>query len=571
MLLLELARPRIPIGDAGAILRCSFIAGAARGTKPTRSGGSGVAKKARTRCLACGTWNSQSKIVRCCCGPCRLCARVLRKQKRQDDFPGWSEFFADLLKAVGWPGEVNAQEQDRTEAWNESLATLAALGLVSGQISYDGALGALRHLLSGASIERGSWSSPIQILEASELNGVEFNCACVTGVGQDTWRPAVNTNPLVPLKLQRAYHVPGSSPQSAQGERERTTESLFAAAGEVVATYSGRVSRLAERFVAGVGTHGNTELPRWQGKLPVESFAPIVLQQSEDTSAPPYQQTENTRGGASLIKSQSLCPFRAFAEFRLMARTPEDGCFGFDSRERGGFVHKALQTVWGQIGSYERLLSTPAGEVHAIVREGVEKAVKDSEVGPLHELMSRTERERLEELIHQWLNFERGRKQAFTVETVEEKRYYELPGLRLGLRVDRMDRLKNGKLVLIDYKSGAQTRGKLKCPRPPEPQLLVYAAAVGNEVDGMFFGELKPREPRAVGFSRERHFPGSAAEISKNWSFHIAEAKSEVQRLASEFVSGYAAVDPIKGACEYCGIMPICRINERATREAEEE
>src|SRR5205823_3582752 len=160
------------------------------------------------------------------------------------------------------------------------------------------------------------------------------------------------------------------------------------------------------------------------------------------------------------------------------------------------------------------------------------------------------------QLVCEWLDVERTRKHSFTVETLEQERFYDFPGLRLRLRVDRLDRLRSGKLLLIDYKSGAQSRGKLKCPRPAEPQLLVYATAVGKDVDGVFFGELKPREPRAVGFSGERYFPGPSAEVRKDWDQFLAQSQEEVQRLATEFVRGHAAVNPTKNACEYCHITP---------------
>ncbi len=94
-----------------------------------------------------------------------------------------------------------------------------------------------------------------------------------------------------------------------------------------------------------------------------------------------------------------------------------------------------------------------------------------------------------------------------------------MAGLRLRLRLDRIDRLDNGHFLLIDYKSGEQTRPKLEGERPLEPQLLVYAAAVQEEVDGIFFGQLKPRELKAVGFSRDETFLGSDRDRAKGLGF----------------------------------------------------
>ena len=110
---------------------------------------------------------------------------------------------------------------------------------------------------------------------------------------------------------------------------------------------------------------------------------------------------------------------------------------------------------------------------------------------------------------------ERSRKQSFTVETVEQETHFEAPGLRLRLRVDRIDRLENGNVLLIDYKSGQQSRNKLKGARPKEPQLLVYAASSADPVDGIFFAEMKPNEVRAVGVSREKQFESRSIDVKK--------------------------------------------------------
>ena len=114
------------------------------------------------------------------------------------------------------------------------------------------------------------------------------------------------------------------------------------------------------------------------------------------------------------------------------------------------------------------------------------------------------------------------------METIEQKRKFEVPGLSLQLRVDRIDRLSNGNLVSIDYKSGKQTRRKLEGERPAEPQLLVYAASVDRGVDGVFFGQLKPREVKAVGFSRNKQFKGQTAEEKKDWDKYIETSRDNM-------------------------------------------
>jgi len=544
LLLLELARPRIHHADAEAILRSPFITGASAERSP-RALADLELRKRRDLDVTLRDLESVS-------GKCPLLApvwsavrRVLARMPKRAELPIWSEFIADLLKATKWPGDAQrtAQEQQLVERWYEAVSSLAALGLVFGRVTYDVALGHLRRLLSRIGMEQGDWLSPVQILDAKDAASLRFDRAIITGMSDEMWPPHVEISPLVPLRLQRAHQIPGSTPQGLLDRRSRLTQNLFQSAPVLLATYSGRLSPIAAR-----------------------------LTYRSDTNAPAYAANEIARGGTGLIRSQSLCPFRAFAEYRLQAKAPEDACFGFDARDRGGFLHRALEFVWQALQTQQQLRSTPDHQLRTIVHGAVVQAVTDDESSPLHRLVSSTERERLEQLILDWLCIERARKQPFTVETVEQERYYDFPGLRLRLRVDRIDRLENGKVLLIDYKSGKQSREKLKCPRPPEPQLLVYAAATGDAVDGVFFGELKPRELRAVGFSREKHFDGASTTVMKNgWDTFLQQAESEVERIASEFVTGHAAVDPLRGACQYCRIKPLCRVNESCANELDQE
>ncbi len=570
LLLLELARPRIGHAEAEAILRSPFTAGAADERSGRALADLALRKK---RELDVTLADIEAASAHC---PLfvRLCAavrRVLRRMPKQAELPVWCDFIRDLLQATGWPGNValTAEEQQAVEQWNETLSSLAELGLILNRATYDTTLANLRRLLAAPKLETGDWFSPVQILDAKDAYALESDYAILTGMSEEMWPPPVELSPLVPLSVQRAHRIPGSSQQSAREMRERMTEDLFYSAPILTATYSARLSPMSEPFI----DRCEAELSAWRGKLPLLSYPPVSLDEQEDTRAPRYVARELSRGGTSLIKAQSLCPFRAFAEFRLQARAPEDACFGFDARDRGGFVHRALQFVWQRLRTQHQLRSISQDQLRSIIQQAVSEAVNDDESSPFHRLVSSAERERLETLILDWLLIERARKQPFTVETIEQERCYEIPGLLLKLRVDRIDRLENGRVLLIDYKTGKQTKKKLECPRPAEPQLLIYAAATGDPVDGVFFGELKAREPRPVGYSREKHFDtgSSVTVLGRGWDAFLQGGQQEVARIASEFVEGYAAVDPVHHACEYCAIKPLCRISESASTTEEQE
>jgi len=564
LLLLKLARPNLSLNDASAILRCPFLKGAEAERSARAAADLKLCNRRRT--------DVDLQDLRYVSMQCPQLMAVWRRVDQllvyllaNKSFAEWASSFGNLLKATGWPGksaDLSLEEQDLLEAWDHKLSALASLELVSDSVPFEVAFAQLVRSLD-EDWAAPELSAPVQVLEATAAPGLRFDSTLAIGLSDETWPPANRPSPLIPLKLQRVCGVPGTDQRGLKAQAEHATRALFESAPSVFAAYSGHVSSLVKRFVD--TETGTPEL--WQGRLPWQTFASVDLDAIEDGLGSPFLSVEPPHGGTNVLKSQSLCPFRAFAEHRLHAVSPEDPCFGLDPRERGGFLHKALQFVWRDLKNSDRLLQTSQKELEHIVEAGVDTAVNPLLHDSFYQLILTVERRRLKSLILEWLEIERTRNQPFTVEILEEEREFSIPGLRLSLRVDRIDRLANGNLLLIDYKSSSVSREKLKCPRPAEPQLLIYTAAVGESVDGFLFAELRPDRTRPVGFTRERHFETDSIDVVKNWRVFLEKSRTEVLRLSNDFIRGYAAVDPRSGACQYCRVTSICRINELIAQE----
>ncbi len=571
LLLLEIAKPRIPTGTAAALLRSPGINGAAAERK-----GRALADIALrgTRELDVSLPDLETASANC---P-RLkkiwlaVRRILHGKTDLYTFTAWSEFIGDLLAAFGWPGEeeLDTLEQSILDAWKNALSELGSLSLVAEKVSFGTALAQLRLLLAAGFDPPGGLLAPVQILDATQAAGLEFDSALILGLGEESWPPPHLGNPFVPLAIQREYRVPGSSAQSRSSESERLNAELFGTAPSVTAVWSGRPSPSVKPFLRNEASSEKL----WPGKTTWQSFKPALLEEQVDVEAPSFVSGSTARGGSGLIKSQSLCPFRAFAEYRLGSSSLDEGCLGFDVRERGGNLHSVLEFVWQKLGSLEKLKSTPRTDLEKLLQDAAAEAVKPKS-SSFGKIASTVEIERLKQVTLDWLVIEGERQQPFTVETTEGEQFAELGGLKLRLRIDRVDRLRNGGLVLIDYKSGEQKRTKLRCPRPEEPQLLVYAAGVGSQVEGILFAQLKRDDPRPVGLTREKHFPKwkTVDVLGSAWEARMAESRTEVERIAAQFKSGYAPVDPQKRAvCDYCAQTPLCRIHElRSESEPGEE
>lgn len=562
LLLLELARPQMALTDASAILRCPFIAGATAEASARALADIELRKK-RHLDVTFSQIEFSTKNCPLLTSVWDAVRQMLRVRSWTLDLARWSEFVSDLLEAVGWPGdhELSGEEQDVVETWKDALLELAGIGLVSTPVGFETAYSQLRRIVaSSCGPHVGNGLSPVQILDANDAAGLAFDCAAVAGMSDENWPTPQKGWPFVPSRLRRTFQVPASEPQSLQMERQRRTQALFHSAPEVLVTYSGRLSPIARNLVQTVAV----EPMIWDGYLPVQSYPVATLESVDDTNGPPFQLDEVAAGGVGIIKSQSLCPFRAFAEYRLHTQQPEDGYFGIDARDRGSFLHEALELVWKDILTLERLQNTAMDQLRELVRVAVTEAIRDFRENPFYQLTNQAERERLEAVVMQWLLFERERKTPFRVEHLEEKRSINLNGLQLQLRVDRIDRLSDGSVILIDYKSGDLTLKDLQGSRPSEPQLLIYAAAIEENVEGVYIAKARPRKPESVGFANQEHFP-IAKQVRKkiSWSQLKDESRQHLYSIAAEFVGGYAAVRPEKGACTYCDLTALCRILER--------
>jgi RecB family exonuclease len=74
-------------------------------------------------------------------------------------------------------------------------------------------------------------------------------------------------------------------------------------------------------------------------------------------------------------------------------------------------------------------------------------------LGPLHRKLLDLERERLAGILTEFIKAERDRL-PFAVDSVEKEIDFDMHGVKLQLRIDRIDRLADNSLLVLDYKWG---------------------------------------------------------------------------------------------------------------------
>jgi ATP-dependent helicase/nuclease subunit B len=479
----------------------------------------------------------------------------------------WTGLFAAALDAAGWPGDtlLSSQERETAKQWEQVLSAFASLGFVGAEFTLREAIEEITSMLANVSTVIGDLNSPVQVLDPREAVSFRFDRLWISGGSEADWSVSESPSPFIPLSLQRAAGIPAPTPSGRREEAARTTRFVETAGEQCVVSYSGSSGtdvRISPLFSV-VEQRTTEDLFGWKGKVPAEQVQFAGLESVEDGQGPALATGAAPAGGTHILKSQSACPFQAFARWRLAAEPWEDAVSSFDARDRGMFLHDALAKVWATISTQERLLALPSAELREIVANSIEAALASDVVSTnFREQLRRAEAERLRRVIEAWLEIEKTRQVPFSVRRMEEDATFQLSQLPIRIRADRVDELKDGRVVIIDYKSGLPKQSHLDGERPDEPQMLVYAAAFGAAVDGIYFAQLKCRSEKAVGYGCRNHFKIKAEIPQCHWGDQLSRWSSVVLQLAHEFESGAAQVNPREKACQYCSIKPVCRIEE---------
>jgi probable DNA repair protein len=559
LLLLELAAGRIESGKAGVLLRSPFVEGA------SLEGVDRALLDAKVR--RDGLWtvtieDLQNRANHCPVLVKRLAAlgREAGRSPKSQSAGEWAQRFSRLLRSGGWPGErtLSSVEYQTVEAWKRLLSSFAGLDVTGRLFSVDDALARLQRLAAEVLFQPESEGAPVEIMGVLEAAGLEFGHLWVLGMHDQAFPGPPRPNPFLPLQLQRKNELPHSSPERELKYAKTVLARLQASAPEVVFSYpTHQEDRELEPspLVGGDGAWTNPECTTEPAV--VASF----LEELIDETGPPLESETIQRGGVRMLKGMAECPFRAFAEFRLNAKPLEGPDLGLNPRDKGSVVHLAMALIWGELKTHAALAALSTVERDELIGKTVQQALEQGSPGKrvFHVL----EATRLQKLLANWLEIERARS-PFTVLQPEQDQMVNIGGVKLNTRIDRIDELPDGRQILIDYKTGQIDRTNWDGERPGEPQVPLYCATHAHPLAGAVFAQI---HTGSLGFRGITETP--LPELT-NWApgvsvqVRVEEWRRVLTRLAENFVSGMAQVDPVKKVCEYCHVTALCRIRELA-------
>jgi ATP-dependent helicase/DNAse subunit B len=174
---------------------------------------------------------------------------------------------------------------------------------------------------------------------------------------------------------------------------------------------------------------------------------------------------------------------------------------------------------------------------------------------------------------------------SFEVAETEAGRTIHLSGITFNLRLDRVDRLNDDSLLVIDYKSGDVSPKSWDLPRPDDVQLPLYAGFALNrdreELGGLVFAKVRAGDQAFAGrvFDAKAtllpNIPAKSGLARNSFSIEkLIDWREYIEQLARSFVDGRAEVDPREypSTCERCGLHTLCRVHEnQGALEGEED
>lgn len=545
----------------------------------------------------------------------------------------WATLAREVLKAAGWPGyrALSSGEHQAMQRFDEALDDCATLGFDGRRISWTAFLSTVVQTLGEILFSAESREASILIAGPLESAGLTADGIWFLAAEEGKWPSAAPLHPMLPAFVQREEAMPHATADLDWEMARAVTERLLGAAPEVhfsCARLRGDIETRSSRLI--IRIVGEAKSLPFSTPLLAPLLAQDRTERVPDAGGIRYPHP-TARGGTKILSLQSQCAFRAFATSRLNAQGWTMADAVLTAAQRGTLLHNVLLRVWGgteQGGLASRddlvqLISQDRTQIHSFVGTHVRAALREELARELRERLPvayiQLEEERLTELVIQWLLFE-SKRQRFNVVAREQVRTAEITSLAFRLRIDRIDQLDDGSLLVIDYKTSDAKPSLWELPRPEDIQLPLYvefavdsaspptsafrlqsaapsatpfSSAIslshpdpgavfqpGRNLAGLVFAKLRPHQLEFAGRvfnANDSLFPhlNRSSALVKNplTDNQLRDWHDAIEQLADEFVQGRAVVDPRDPpkTCQYCGLQTLCRIAETGRLSKEEE
>lgn len=443
----------------------------------------------------------------------------------------WAIRIDGILGAAGWPGPGSLASADfqLLNRWRDLLNDLARMDLVSARMSLETALNQLESMAADAVFQPESELTQVHLLGPLEAAGLEFDAVWLAGMTSSDWPARGHASVFVSRRLQEERNMPDSTPAESLDHARRMLARLCASAPVVTCSYA-RVLDDAEqtpsellREFGGIAAMTPAD-PGWHAAQLARRDG-LALEQDPP---PPIAEKERLIGGASTIQAQLTEPAAAFIGGRLAARALDEQANGLPALLRGNLIHDAFYQLYFDKPSRDDVAGWT--DLDERIGRALDFAFARHERNADRVLTTllAMERQRVAGLLREFVRLDISR-DPFVVESVERKIDFAEAGVRLELRVDRIDRLPDGSVVVIDYKTGAEKTFLTRKGEPREYQLVAYACALDETVAELTLANVD---------SRSIVFHGAGRRDTEDWPDVLAAWSDTVRGACIEITRG---------------------------------
>jgi len=465
----------------------------------------------------------------------------------------WAKRIDEALTAVHWPGDapLDSREFQLVNRWRELLNEFTRIEMVTPRMDLADACQRITALASDTLYQPESGRGFVQVLGMLEAAGMEFDYLWISGLDASRWPPVSRPALFIASTLQRKYEMPDATPGNTLGFARRVLERLTASASECVMSWAATrddSELTASSLLDGYDSSGNTSVsdPGWYATNLVGQAG---FELCTEDIAPPVADDERVRGGAYTVQRQFVEPFGAFVHARLGVRPPEPIATGLSPGVRGNIIHNALHNLLAGKPDQRAIEAWSVEDREQRIGSAIDSALAEHtrNADPVMGHIIRLERSRLRQLLHEFIAAEIGRPE-FAVVNVEQNVDYEAFGVRLGLRIDRIDSLADGRLLVIDYKTGIPKHFLGRSGEPSDLQLIVYADALKADIAGLLLINVDSRVISYKGAGTEGG-PWKAREDAE-WQVTLDAWIAEVHDALGNIAAGDVRINLLHSASE---------------------
>lgn len=459
----------------------------------------------------------------------------------------WALFADEVLKSCHWPsdGALSSFDFQLINRWRDLLNELARLDLVNRSMSLGIALRRLEQMAADTVFQPESEGVAVQLLGPLEASGAEFDALWITGMTTSHWPPQGHPSPLISRRLQRRLGMPDAEPSDTLEYAATLIHKLTASAPEVFCSYAlndDDAEQMPSSLLQGIelepsDDHGD---PGWHAVGLAQGVHTVAV----PDEVPAIEPNEPIGGGAATIQRQLYDPISAFVTGRLGVRSLQSQAMGVPPSLRGNIIHDALYRLYNDNPRRSDLEDWGEHEIEQRLTVAMDFALARHQRhcdDVLFELLE-LERERIKRLLRNFVSADAAR-DYFEIASVEQQVDFAAAAVRLSLRVDRIDRMADGSLAILDYKTGSKKKFLRSDGQPGEIQLVAYASALDEPVAALALVYID---------SRELVFSGAGRGFTdeEEWPDRLQEWQQLVQRACDEMSGGDVRINAAQGIQE---------------------